>query len=219
MHTNEKREDPLVELGYEIRDVDYPKVRKAVIFFLSFAVMSGLIGTFIYTNRFTILHIEEPKPGINAVLPRHMPPAITPLIQDNVNSKTDIASFRQAETKKLTTTGYTDDTHQFAHIPIDRAMELVVKNGVKAPKTSGYQGGDLRGVSTGSPDGRESSPSGASPTTTPGATTNSNLDIQNNVPTQKVNPGQSTPGGAPSSGQPGQSAPGTAPTTGATTGN
>lgn len=130
MHTNEPKEDPLVELGYDHRDVDYKRLVKAVIAFLSFGVGSALVGAIIYTNRFAIFRLEEPRPGIDAQLGRRAFAKGTPFIQDNVASKVDIMTLRQMETKRMTSTGYTDDSHQYAHIPVDRAMEIVSKKGV-----------------------------------------------------------------------------------------
>jgi len=130
MHTNEPKEDPLVDLGYDHRDVDYKRLTKAVIAFLSFGVGAALIGAAIYTNRFWVFQIPEPKPGINAELNRTTPPTGTPFIQDNVASKTDIMALRQAETKRMTGTGYTDESHQYVYIPVDRAMAMVAQRGV-----------------------------------------------------------------------------------------
>lgn len=130
MHTNGPKEDPLVELGYEIRDVNYKGLRKAIIYFFGFGIFCALIGAFIYTNRFTIFMLEEPKPSIDATLARNIPPKPNPLLQNNVVSKTDIAEMRQRETKRLTGTGYVDETQTIAYIPIDRAMELIAERGI-----------------------------------------------------------------------------------------
>jgi len=144
MHTNGPKEDPLVELGYDHRDVDYKRLRKAIIGFLSFGVVSALIGAFIYTNRFWVFQIPEPKPGIDAELKRTVAPAGTPFIQDNVASKTDIMTLRQWETKRMTGTGYTDDSHQFAYIPVDKAMEIVAQRGVGGTGSGSTGVTDLR---------------------------------------------------------------------------
>jgi len=130
MHTNEPKEDPLVELGYDHRDVNYKSLTKSIIIFLVFGFLTTIVGAIIYTNRFFVFQIPEPKPGIDAVLPRATPPSGTPFVQDNVASKTDIMTLRQGETKRLTGTGYTDDTHEYAYIPIEKAMEMVTERGV-----------------------------------------------------------------------------------------
>jgi len=130
MHTNGPKEDPLVELGYDHRDVNYKALIKAVIAFLSFGVGAAIVGAIIYTNRFAIFKLQEPRPGINAELSRRVAATGTPLLQDNVASKVDIMTLRQKETKRMTSTGYTDETRRYVHIPVDRAMEMIAQRGV-----------------------------------------------------------------------------------------
>lgn len=215
MHTNEKREDPLVELGYEIRDVDYKRLPKAVISFLIFGVCGGLVGAFIYTNRFLVLNIQEPRPGINAELSRRTPPPGTPLIQDNVNSKTDIAVLRKAETKRLGSTEYLDDKHEYVRIPIDRAMDLIVKNGVHA-QTGPVDSVDLNTLRT--TTSVQSRPVDQVTTPTSTATAQPGTALPQGSGTAPATTAPTTPGAAPfnppASGTTGTTAPTTATTGG-----
>ncbi|AIE85554.1 hypothetical protein [Fimbriimonas ginsengisoli] len=130
MHTNEPREDPLVELGYEIRDVDYPKTRKAIIYFLSFGAFCAVVGWFIYANRFWIFRVTDTRVGPHEALARRIPQDPNPLLQDNVGSKVDISDFRKEESAKLNTTGYMDKALTRVHIPIDRAIDLIAQRGI-----------------------------------------------------------------------------------------
>lgn len=122
MHTNGPKEDPLVDLGYESRDVNYKAVRTSIIGFLVFSFVCAMIGVVIYRNKFLILNVREPDKRAYA---KHVPADPNPLLQDNLNSKVDLMNLRQAERARLDTTGYSDDTHQAAHIPIEKAMELL----------------------------------------------------------------------------------------------
>jgi hypothetical protein len=132
MHTNEPREDPLIDMGYEIRDVDYPKLRKAVFYYFGFAIFCGLCGLVVYLNRFVIFGIAAPKEG--ATMNRTLPKDPFPVLQTNISSKTDIADMRAEETKRLNATEYADDTHTVVHIPVDKAMQILVDRGL--PKTA-----------------------------------------------------------------------------------
>lgn len=62
--------------------------------------------------------------GIGANLP--LPPA--PRLQ--INPKLDFDRLRAQENARLSTFGWADRDRQIAHIPVDRAMELIVKRGL-----------------------------------------------------------------------------------------
>jgi hypothetical protein len=65
-------------------------------------------------------------------LNRAMPAAPNPILQQNVNSKTDLMRMRTAEDDRLNGTGPIEGTDK-VHIPIERAMDLLVERGL--PKT------------------------------------------------------------------------------------
>lgn len=126
MHTKEPREDPLVEMGYEIRDVDFPKFRMAAIFFFGFAGVCAIIGWFMYMNRFWVFAVTPPQSEVG--MKHAMPGPEYPLLQDNMTSKMDIADLRQRETTRMTSTGMNPDGS--VHIPVDRAMGLIAERGI-----------------------------------------------------------------------------------------
>jgi hypothetical protein len=126
MHTKEPREDPLVEMGYEVRDIDFPKVRLAAIIFFAFTGLCALIGWIMYTNRFKAFALTPPKE--TGALKTRVPGPQYPLLQDNMDSKMDISTLRHAETVRMTSTGYNPDGT--VHIPLDRAMELIAQRGL-----------------------------------------------------------------------------------------
>ncbi len=127
MHT-EKREDPLVELGYEIRDVNTNGLLKGTIGFFLFTIASGVIGFVIFRLLFTAGFSTAAEPT------RLIPQAPNPIVQSNITAKTDIMDLRQQEDAKLNgPIGWVDASKTKLHIPIERAMDIIAERGV--PKT------------------------------------------------------------------------------------
>lgn len=123
MHT-EKREDPLVELGYEIRDLNTVAIRNATIgfFIFTFASVAIAFGVYRVMNP-TVFH---PQPPTNRVIA----PSPYPMVQTNMTAKTDIMDIRQHETAVLTAPiGWVDEQKTHLHMPIDRAMQIVATRG------------------------------------------------------------------------------------------
>jgi hypothetical protein len=124
MHTKHQREEPLVDLGYEIRDIDYKGLGKATLFFMAFVLFSfGSVGFWFW----------RANPQTSSTLdPRKPMPAMT--IQSNIAVRTDIQTFRQKETETLTKGGQNADGSY--RIPIDKALDLVAQRGLAAEKTN-----------------------------------------------------------------------------------
>jgi hypothetical protein len=155
MHTNEKREDPLVEMGYEVRDVNLKVLNQSVLGFFIFTVAMIVISWGVLFG-FRIGPFQSPamnpayankQSGFNTV--RKIPAAPNPLLQTNVSAKTDMMQMRQAEAARLASTGYLDGRKDRVHIPIDRAIELLAERGlpnsVDAPAVSrGNDDGEMR---------------------------------------------------------------------------
>lgn len=130
MHT-EKREDPLVELGYEVRDLNTVAIRNATIGFFVFAIGSAVIGFGAY--RVMNPTVFEPAAKQRVLMPA--PP--NPLIQSNMAAKVDIMDLRQHETAVLTAPiGWGDPQKTYLHIPIDKAMDLIAAHGLKPTGSS-----------------------------------------------------------------------------------
>jgi hypothetical protein len=125
MHT-EKREDPLVELGYEVRDLNTVAIRNATIGFFIFTIASAVIGFGVYrVMNPTVFHPQAPTNRVIAGAPY-------PMVQTNMTAKTDIMDIRQHETAVLTAPiGWADEQKTHLHIPIDQAMQIVVAKGLK----------------------------------------------------------------------------------------
>jgi hypothetical protein len=126
MHTKEPKEDPLVDLGYESRDIDVKTIEKAVMWFFTFATVMFIVGAWIYANLNPSFSPKYQAQKEDLRIPK--PP--NPLLQDNVSNFTDIAHLRQHETVVLEGTGYTDATKTVVHIPIDRAIDILAKRGL-----------------------------------------------------------------------------------------
>ena|SRR5665213_425414 len=130
MHT-EKREDPLVELGYEVRDLNTKAIRNGAIGFFGFAFLSAVLG-------FVIFRLMNPA-GFVAEKAQHrlLPLEPNPILQTNLTSKTDIMDLRQHEEAVLTAPpGWTDATKTKLHIPIDMAMRIIADRGLPATQSN-----------------------------------------------------------------------------------
>lgn len=133
MHT-EKREDPLVEMGYEVRDINLKGITKAVIVFVVFAVAMILISwVVLFGFKLGPINMIGMNPmyankqsGYNKM--RVIPQAPNPVLQTNVSARTDIASMRQNEAKRLT--GFSGAQDKTQHIPIEVAMEKLLEKGI-----------------------------------------------------------------------------------------
>jgi len=125
MHT-EKREDPIVELGYEVRDLNTVAIRNATIGFFIFTIASAVIGFGVY--RVMNPTVFEARRSTNRVLPA----ASIPMVQSNMAAKTDIMTVRQHETAELTAPiGWIDAEKTHLHLPIEKAIEIIAEKGVK----------------------------------------------------------------------------------------
>jgi hypothetical protein len=128
MSTNHhKREDPLVEMGYEIRDIDLPKLKRSVVIFFGFAAFSAVLGAF-------FLNIIDPhyfkgESGYQNP-PKRLPQDPYPRLQTNATAKTDLMVMRQKDESHLAGTGYANAEHTKAYIPIDRAIDLIAERGI-----------------------------------------------------------------------------------------
>lgn len=128
MSTNHhKREDPLVEMGYEIRDIDLPKLKRSVVIFFGFAAVSAVFAA-VFLN---ILdpHYFKGESGYQNP-PKRLPKDPYPLLQTNATAKTDLMLMRQKDEGHLSETGYANPERTKAHIPIDRAIDLLAERGI-----------------------------------------------------------------------------------------
>src|SRR5579862_9205717 len=118
VHTKGPKEDPLVDMGFETRDLNYSAIGKTAAGFFIFGILcfAAIAAYFVVV-----------KPQIKSELDPHKPlPGI--MLQTNMTVRTDIQEFRQAETQKLSTYAKNQDGSYL--IPIDKAMDLVAQRGL-----------------------------------------------------------------------------------------
>ena len=117
-------EDLLQELGYETADIKYKQFSVYAIFFFGFLIVSALAGFVIMwlmvPTKLSGGRMSDSKPKVN--LPENMP-----LLQSNITARTDIMSLRRKETAILDTAGVVDAAKGQYRIPVDQAIEDVVK--------------------------------------------------------------------------------------------
>lgn len=140
MHDH-KREDPLTDLGYEVRDTDMQAIGKATTIFFVFVFISFLLG---FGILWLLVGNGNPVKGFNALKDRkttapfmtNAPKPPYPLLQTNITTKTDIKELRQNETTILTSSGIVDAQKGVYRIPIDRAIDLTVQRGLPDVSTN-----------------------------------------------------------------------------------
>jgi hypothetical protein len=141
MHTNHKREDPITELGYETRDVSLPGLAKATVYFFGFAIFSGILGWIFLSSGIHLgpIQIDGMDPSYIAKKPntmRKIPASPNPLLQNNVSAKVEISEMRNEEDTKLNGTAYANADQSKVRIPIDSAMNILVRDGIKKVGTA-----------------------------------------------------------------------------------
>jgi hypothetical protein len=128
----EKREDPNPEMGYEIRDINSKAIWKSTLWFFGFALISAVIGAVVF---FTM------NPGVKASaeyqIARERPELgkTVPLLQSNMEAKTDLMLMRQAEERALYGAPAQNKDGTFT-IPIAAAMKMVAEGGGKQAATT-----------------------------------------------------------------------------------
>ncbi len=123
MHT-EKREDPLVELGYETRDINYSILGKVAFWFFTFGLgCFAAVGIWFYLVNPQIASKLDPSKPLPAIQ-----------LQTDATVRVDIQQLRQQETATLGSYGKNPDNSY--RIPIDKAMDLIAQRGLPTTKTS-----------------------------------------------------------------------------------
>ena len=165
MHTNEPRELEGVDLGYDPRDIDGPRIYRIVTGFFIFATVFFGGGAALYIWR---------GGGIQFARDARKPEIVGPKLQGNVAAKVDIMEMRQTERKDLESYGTNPDGTQ--RIPVDRAMAILAERGlpdVKSDVKATSPGTTIQQNATGplgQTDAVEGGPAPASTPTSPAST-------------------------------------------------
>lgn len=120
------RDNP--DVSHEQSDVN---IRAIVIFAVALLVAAIVIHIGLYWL-LEFYGEESPRPAPVVTAPgaeEQIPP---PRLQ--ISPRADLAKMRAAEERELTTYGWVDKEKQTVRIPIDRAMELLVKRGLPVRK-------------------------------------------------------------------------------------
>ncbi len=129
MHTNEPREDPLTDLGYEPRDIAMKPILKIAVGFFAFFFASALFGwVFLAGMHIGPINFEgysSQYSGTFKESKRTMPDEKFPLLQSNLATRADIAELRKAEEVRLYGFGYANPDKSKATIPVADAMKMV----------------------------------------------------------------------------------------------
>jgi hypothetical protein len=123
---------PNQRLGHQSYSVNFKGVILWVVGFVSVAVVIH-VGLGFVMNEFSRLNRQEKsrRPAILREGRDQFPP---PNLQ--VNPAADMARFRREEQERLNTYGWSDRRNRIAHIPIERAMRLVVEEGLPTRKSA-----------------------------------------------------------------------------------
>jgi hypothetical protein len=118
MHTNEPREAPNAEMGFEVRDVNMPIIGKVIVWFFIFDFLCyAVVAAWFYTAK---PHTES---NLN---PRKPMPTIQ--LESNISVRADVQELRQDETKTLSEKKLNDDGSYT--IPIDQAINIISARGL-----------------------------------------------------------------------------------------
>jgi hypothetical protein len=110
--------------GYEKRDANIPDLLKFG-FWMAVVIFATLVSM-----RFTFNYMQraetERVPAVPFERPRELPPS--PRIQ--AAPRQELTDYCQVQERELNTYGWVDQRLRVVHIPIDQAMDLVLKNGL-----------------------------------------------------------------------------------------
>ena len=125
MHDQEPKEPTQEETqnqGFEPRDIPAKVIAKVGFGFMGFAIGCTILGWLIYY--YVIPNPINPR----STYQPHIPPA--PRLQTSVTAKTDITEFRKQEDAILNTYGWVNPEKGIVRVPVKRAIELILKNGL-----------------------------------------------------------------------------------------
>jgi hypothetical protein len=115
--------------GYEKRDANIPDLLKFG-FWMAVVIAATLISmrwTFSYMQQNEVARV----PATPFERPRELPPS--PRLQ--VEPRQELKDYCEVQERELNTYGWVDQRLRVVHIPIDQAMDLVLKNGLPVRST------------------------------------------------------------------------------------
>jgi hypothetical protein len=118
---------PHTSPGHETTDADVKPILQFLVG-LGLLMVAVMIGMAFLFNFFEAQYLEEGKRLSPVVDTRQIPPE--PRLQSN--PAVDLGGLRAWEAEQLNSYGWVDETTGIFRIPIERAMELTVENGLPA---------------------------------------------------------------------------------------
>ncbi|GIV19821.1 MAG: hypothetical protein KatS3mg023_1572 [Armatimonadota bacterium] len=108
--------------GYEKQDVGF---RFAMVFVS--ALIAAVIVVLIFLVWFYRVMVP-PAPSAQTPVAQQRPQPPAPVLQ--ANPAADMQKFREREEQKASTYGWVDEKGGIAHVPVERAMEMVAERGL-----------------------------------------------------------------------------------------
>ena len=126
MHTDHQS-DPLVELGYEQKDVHPRNIFKVSMLFFAFTFVSYILG-WVFLNQYGYF---KDASGVNDLMSTKIPKAPNPILQTNVTAKTEIKDMRIRERNVLMSSGESDVVSGAHRLSIEQAIRLSAERGAQ----------------------------------------------------------------------------------------
>ena len=125
MDTTRHHEAPDTSFGHETSDVDLAVIDRVGILSLAVIIVSALAMWGLMKVFLSMEAAKDPSPLPVAVQGDRQPPS--PVLQRDEPG--DLKAFRDTEDATLHTYGWLDRNAGTVHIPVERAMDLVVERG------------------------------------------------------------------------------------------
>ncbi len=113
------------DIGYEYRDLNIKGILVSTFWFFfgtGICIVLTLIG----------LRMAVELPLRATTMPETIPAAPNPLLQGTMATKADIAHLKRDEDRKVNTYGWLDKAKGVAHMPVDKAIDLIAERGLKS---------------------------------------------------------------------------------------
>jgi len=126
--------------GVETSDADIGLVVKTSLGIFAAVALCMVIGA--WQMRFEAANLPQDEPGNVFTQEGKLPPG--PRLQ--AFPAKDLVEFRHSAEHKAESYGWVDKQNGVAHVPVDKAIEMVLKNGlpVPAPKAAGAKPAEAR---------------------------------------------------------------------------
>lgn len=126
--------------GVETSDADFGLVIKTALGIFVSVALCMVIGA--WQMRYEAANLPQDEPGNVFSQEGKMPPG--PRLQ--AFPAKDLVEFKKSAASKVDSYGWVDKPNGVAHVPVDKAIEMVLKNGlpVPAPKPAGAKPAEAR---------------------------------------------------------------------------